>query len=231
MEVSNSNLIIGCTVLSSTQATQLPLFSQGALNVHVEGCVHGRVGIRAHCAAGPIYIPQKGRSFYLSSTQDLGEEKTTGIVQAFDNLNLGIQDGSGPEDEKGVANRMLSACLSNNVSAGIVGLEQRSPYGFTVITSLDCELYLYGLHSNRVSVLYWTNMEQESFENLVRQECGNTYWFYRFLPRKNQTLVLHTKRICSRWYRWGENPSMRDPSRRFQALETSLSNGALKHDD
>lgn len=227
MDFPKENLIVGCMVLSSTQATTLPLFSQGALNTHVEGYVHGRVGLRGEFRSDQIWLPQKGQAYYMAASTPLKPDTTLKVLTSFDQ---GSSEGMESDSEsRKVSGRLLSSLQDAGVSNGIICLEKRLPFGFIGISALDCELYLYGLHNQRVSVLYWTNLEPESFEHQLRLECGNSFWFYRFLPRKNLTMVLHTKRICSRWYRWGETPTMKDPSRRFQALEASLVNGALHH--
>lgn len=218
------NLLVGCMVLTSTQATHLPLFSQASLKPHVEGTVNGKVGTIAHTQVGPLFVPQKGRSYFLSASCPVSED-------AAKNSFLSELQGDLVESDSefGVSSRVQDATLRLGGMNGLYSWEQIRPFGFVALSAVNCELYMYGLHSPRVSVLYWTNMDPVSFEARLRDECGNAFWFYRFLPRRNLSLVLHTKRICSRWYRWGESPNMRDPSRRFQALETSLVNNSLPY--
>ena len=102
----------------------------------------------------------------------------------------------------------------------LVFIEQRSPFGLGVFLSKGVDLHLYGLYSEDQSLLVWTN--SPSFEEKLVREYGNAFWIFRFLVRRDVSAVVFTKRLCSRWYRWGQQHDFRSPAARFPALERAL---------
>jgi len=200
--------ISGCMVLSARQAVALPLFPMASLQGHITGSFNGKVGTTASFQE-EVFLPSKGKNFYFSSTSILRREEVVSCVSL-------VNDTEDQIHFRGSFERSMSSIKWKEPS--LISVEQRLPFGFIGLHSVDVNMYMYGIYNSRCSLLYWTNTE--NFEDLLRQENGKDFWMYRFRPRKNFSTVLYTKRICSRWFRWSEN--IPETSQRFQALEGSI---------
>jgi hypothetical protein len=205
----------GCLVLSSKQATSLPLFSRSSLNEHIEGSFNGSVG----CAASfqcEVYDPVRGRSFQAGCSSALTDLDFHGMVSSV---------GEPSQDTlHGLRDRFHSSANDVQLSSpSVLFLEQRTPFGFVGIHSRHVDLHMFGLYNNRCSVLYWTTVE--NIEEMLRVECPNEFWVYRFRPLRDISLTMFVKRLCARWYRWNE--TMPHPAQRFQALEVSILNSMV----
>lgn len=227
---------VGCMVLSSPKATHLPFLTMGSFNPHIEGSVHGSVGQASSRPAQPFFVPQRGRQFFMTSSREADLSSLVEPCADADPVGVKISKLlSAPDTDEDLAGQALVERLSKAVETflpdsapRILSIEQRRPYGFVGLSVSNANLYMYGVYSDKLAALYWTDVEPETFQSKLLTEHGNFYWVHRFIPRNNETLVLNTGRLCSRWYRWSESPNTRDFSRRFQALERLISNGAVK---
>jgi len=227
---------VGCMILSSPQATHLPFLTMGSFKSHIEGSVHGSVGQTCSFAPQPFFVPQRGRQFFMSSSRPEDALLLDTSLPGEDPPGVRIAKLlSAPDTDEDLAGQALVERLSTSVDTllsdgapRILSVEQRRPYGFVGLSVSNVNLYMYGVYSDRLAALYWTDVEPETFQSKLLTEHGNFYWVHRFLVRTNESFVLNTGRLCSRWYRWSESPNTRDFSRRFQALERLISNGAVK---
>lgn len=197
------NNFSGCLMISATQAISLPLLSSSKLNPHIEGSYNGSVAQDSEFQSS-VYVPSKMRSYFVNASVEV-KDPTSLVERSL------RHSGDTPFD------RHFEACCRelDLASPGLVSLEQRTPFGYVGLHSNQVDLFMYGLYNNKCSILYWSAIE--NLDDVLSQEGFNDFWVHRFRPRRNFSTVLYTKRICSRWYRWKE--SLKDTSRRFQALE------------
>lgn len=197
----------GCLVISASQAVLPPLISGVKFNPHIEGSYNGSVALSS-AFSEDVYVPSKRRSFFVNASIKL--DNVPGFVERSLRHPAELE-----------FDRHFDSCCSESLnldSPALVALEQRTPFGYVGLYSKSVDLFMYGLYNSKVSLLYWSDIE--NLDDVLARNTQNEFWVYRFKPRQNFSTVLYTKRICSRWYRWRD--SLRESGQRFQALERSL---------
>jgi hypothetical protein len=190
------NLVAGLMVLSARQPILTPVFSRSDFKHHVEGSNDGLVAIKAPFKKA-YFQPARKREYSVSSLLPIEE-----AAPIIENISAGESD---------IRSRVGSIiCPANN----LVCVEQTSPFGFVSILASDVAVYFTGVYTSDYELLLWSNSDNLEFD----QDA----WVYRFVVRSTFSTVLQTKRICARWYRYSQTPTMREPAKRFQALENSM---------
>lgn len=208
------NSCAGALVLSARNPISIPYFTQSDYHSHVEGSPNGRVAIVSSYPRH-VFYPAKNREFFLGSS-----------VEILDQGALELSKNFCSREEEGVdlRDRISSTLLGVDYTPNLVCLEQRRPYGVVSVVSRSVETYFLGVYSKSADFLLWSNIKH--FDQLLLQQNGlEDFWLHRFETRKDFAVVLPSKRLSSRWYRYSQTDSMKDPGRRFQALERSLFNG------
>ena len=207
--------LLGYLVLNASKTPEFPFIPMGTeVNQHIEGSVAGSVVCHAS-QSHQFFYPQRGRNYTLNSVQNYATEADmfdimTGFANIHDNSDVDASFHSN-----------LETSLYDKVQTNsLLSIEQHRPFGITALFSKGVDLYMYGLYSEDQSLLVWTNLA--SFEDLLLREYQNRFWLYRFRPRCDVTTVVFAKRVCSRWFRWSQQPNFKNPSARFPALEKSL---------
>ena len=204
--------LVGALILSARRPFSLPFFTYEDYQSHIDGSPNGKFAIRASYSE-ELFLPSKGRDFYVKSSEHLRSD---------DALTLASQFVLPNEEEMEDSLRTKADRISRQVDhPALVTIEQRRPYGLSVVVSRSVETYFLGIHSESVDFLLWSNCEGLEHELQVHRPEEN-FLTYRFSARKDFGVVLHSKRLASRWYRYQQAPTMREPSRRFQAFERSL---------
>lgn len=213
----NSHQLIGALVLGARSSFSLPFFHPEDYQSHVEGSQNGRFAVSA-TFSNEIFLPSKGRDYYVKSSESLSLDEAAYLTK---NVSAREEEGDTLRDSISKA-ASRSTLLSDRPN--LCTVEQRRPYGVSAVVSRAVDTYFIGVHSSAVDFLLWSNCD--GLENQLQEYRGlDNFWFYRFLVRSDFGVLLHSKRLASRWYRYSQSNVMRDPAKRFQAFERSLFNG------
>lgn len=210
-----SKFMLGYLVLNCSKAPVLPFMPGGASNQHISGSSNGIVACLS-TQVQPAFEPQRGRQYFMYSTSGYPPDTLAGMpllkrfcaLHSEQELDLTLQSAVGEV--------LLPSVIENSM----VFIEQRSPFGLGIFLTKGVDLFMYGLYSEHQSLLVWTN--SSSYEDDLLREYGNQFWIFRFLPRRDVSAVMFTKRLCSRWYRWSQQSDFKTPAARFPALERIL---------
>jgi hypothetical protein len=202
--------LYGALILSSRHPTVLPNFRHSDFRQHLEGSNNGLVAIRSQFKY-PTYQPARNRHYEVHSTAELSEDSASSFVKQF---------CSG--EDLDVRTRISTASFSMS-EPGLVCIEQLKPFGLTTLVSTDVEVNFVGVYGSGFEALLWSNVAGFADQlGSADTSASGSLWHYRFETRKNFGVALHSKRLCSRWYRYSQSDTMKEPAKRFQALERSL---------
>lgn len=207
--------LLGYLVLNASKTPYFPLLpSSVEVNQHVEGSVNGST-VCVASESHQFFYPQRGRNYTLNSVQNYADQESMkDVMTGFANIHE-----SSDADTSFRAN--LESSLYEKIQENsLLSIEQHRPFGISALISKGVDLYMYGLYTDEQSLLVWTNLA--SYEDLLQREYGDKFWLYRFRPRRDVTTVIFSRRVCSRWFRWSQQPTLRNPASRFPALEKSL---------
>ncbi len=210
------NSLFGYMVLRAThRVPTLPPLDQTPIkleSVHLEGSYFGTVVNGCNTEPATFYYPQRSRSRRIfSATSGFYEynDETT-IANLYSELEK--QDPDEPYD------LMVEETIQNRIQGPhMLAVDQFGSNANLTLMVRNVELNLYGLHCDDYDLLIWSNIN--NYASVLYQNGLNTMWLYSFKPIENICRVLHTRRICSRWYRWGKDFN---PLQRFAALERML---------
>ena len=207
--------LLGYLVLNASKTPEFPFISNDVeVRQHIEGSVNGSV-ISVASESRDFFYPQRGRNYSLNSVQNYAsEDSVQSIMTGFAN----IHDKSDVDASfHGNLEHSFADKIQDN---SLLVVEQHRPFGLNAIFSRSMDLYMYGLYTEDQSLLVWTNLA--SYEDLLQRTYGDKFWLYRFRVRRDTTAVIFSRRVCSRWFRWSQQPNFKNPAARFPALEKSL---------
>lgn len=218
MQLPSSSLL-GYLVLNASKTPYFPFIPPNVeVNQHIEGAVNGStvcVATESH----PFFYPQRGRNYTFNSVQNYHEpEAMKELMSSFANIQENSHDGEA--ESEGFHGNLHASIYDKVQENSLLSIEQHRPFGITAIVSKGIDLQMFGLHTAEQSLLVWTNLA--SYEDMLQREYGDTFWLYRFRTRRDLTSVIFSRRICSRWYRWSQQPNFKSPAARFPALEKAL---------
>lgn len=205
--LQEGKFLLGALVLGCKTRAHVPFFKEENLSSHLDSVFVGKSGVLSSHTTD-LYVPSKGQSFRMYSTNRYLEENSNlQIAEVVKSLE------SSSESHSKLLERWQTASLPDH---NLLCLEQLSPIGMNCISSND-SVYLMGVYCRgEIEILYWSNLPD--LDDILAKQYHNKYWIYRFKPIENRRFVLFTNRICHRWNRWKNF----EPSNRFQALEFSL---------
>jgi hypothetical protein len=203
--------LIGALVLSARRSFSLPFFVATDYQSHVDGSPNGRFAVTASHSE-EIFLPSRGRDFYVKSSMQCGLEDAARLTEKL---------ASRTDEEATLRVKVARELVPTVDRPNLFTIEQRRPFGMSAVISNSVDTYFLGVHTEAADFLLWSNCD-----NLEEQLCDarplDSFWFFRFVVRRDFGVVLHSRRLASRWYRYGQSSSMKDPAKRFQSIERSL---------
>ncbi len=215
MELPKDNTLLAYLVLSTKRAPTFPFLLPAQTYFHSpEGSVHGNGTLT--CTASErhdFFQPEHGRRLTLLSSRGYSEQNW---AREFATGFGGIQS----EQEDSFAQRISSKLPSLQTPNSLICLIQESPYFATVFSSMDLDLRMYGLYTQDTAMLVLTNLQ--NYEQMLTLQHREEYWLYRFLPRNRISFALFPRRLCARWFRWGQQTNLHSFPSRFTVLERHI---------
>lgn len=218
-------MLLGYLVLNATKTPEFPFVNREHTEVrqHIDGAINGSV-VNVASEVHDFYYPQRSRNYVFNSVQNYSEFSVVQpLMSDFANLHAKTEVVSSFHE-------VLSENVVDQVQDNsLVVVEQHRPFGMNAIFSRGVELYMYGLHNEHQSLLVWTNLS--NYEDLLVRNYGDKFWLYRFRPRRDVNFVVFSRRVCSRWFRWGQQENFKNPAARFPALERQIFSRANPHQE
>jgi hypothetical protein len=210
-----TNGLLSYLVLSAKSTPQLPFLTQShPASSHVRGGVNGSVSIEASFR-NTLYYPARSVVFNAySSARYETQEDLYPIVDAMSHLSMD------QEGDTSLAGSLFESIKRVALPHSTLILERTEPFGMSIVLNKDVPLYWFGLWNENHSLLVLTTIS--NLDSLLDRYYPNVWWVYRFQVSNSMFSVLYSRRICSRWYRWGTNAYTTNPFNRFAALERSL---------
>jgi hypothetical protein len=212
---SIDNYLLGYLVLSTKKNTEFPLLSNEVVrSTHIKGKASG-VFVCSSSDLDHIYNPSRSTRYTAFSSFGLEENaRVEGMRSALEDLSVE------KEVDISVAKALYNRLVPTLKPHSLVVLESSQPLGLVVLMAKSSGLQLFGMFNKDQASLVFTNIQ--NFEDLVKREFGDKWWFYRFTSRSDSFAVLFTRRVCSRWHSWSKQPRLQSESVRFAALEKSM---------
>ena len=211
-----TELLFGFVVLrASHRVPTLPPLDRIPFHVespHLEGAYYGTVVNGCTREPQKFFYPQRSRSRRIfSATEGFYQYNDEGAVAGlFSDLEKQSEG-----DEKDSFDSMMEESVHQHiVGPHLLAVDQVGLNASVTLMANNIELRMYGLHAPAFDLLVWTNLGDYSY--VLQQYPYDAVWVHPFEPVNNICRVLHTKRICSRWYRWGKDFN---PLQSFAALE------------
>lgn len=188
---------------------------------HIEGASNGNGTVV--CAASyshTMFQPGSGKKFTLFSPSGFSSiEDAQPMLSAYSLL------GSRDREEANLLARAQADLFPILKENTLVFIDQELPYGLAIVMARNVELHLFGVYTPDFSLLAVTNLQ--NFEEMLEQHHPKEFWIHRFKPRDTCQFVFSTRRVCSRWFRWGAQENLSSTAARFVALERSLFKSSL----
>lgn len=216
-----SNYLLGYIVLESRKRPVFPLLPHLEESQHIEGATGGNGTVVCQATNKHTFFqPELGKKvlFFSSSAGYDDYDRAKSIMGLYVSLRQ-----SKDEDSKAlqVAESLFPHLLPNS----LVFLDQETPYGAATILTNGVELRLIGVYTQDFALLAITNIQ--NFEERLNIEYPSVFWTHRFETRDMAYLLLFTKRVCARWFRWKSQENLSSTAARFAALEKLLFKGTV----
>jgi hypothetical protein len=182
---------------------------------HIEGSSggNGTVVCQATCRY-TFFQPELGKKVtFFSSHGYESYELTKSTMELYASMRQTKEEDSNASQ---VAGRLLQHVMPHS----LIFIDQEAPYGAATILANGVELRLFGVYNADYALLAVTNIQ--NFEERLSVEHPSVFWTHRFPPKDSAYLMLFTKRICARWFRWKSQDNLSSTAARFVALERLL---------
>jgi len=204
------DLLFGAMVISARRYVVLPVLSSEDMADHLPGSVfHGRCGTVSP-RVEQVSLPSRG----VHHTLHAGCSSSDKELAHLSSLVISHRKSTSQED-MAFKEKFIYACNETTSIGDYRVLHQSSPFGLVGLFSKESGMRLFGLYSKDCEMIVWTNTPD--VESLM-PSGANGWWVHRFKERSSFEAMLHTSRICHKWYRWGSL----EIGMRFQALERHI---------
>lgn len=179
---------------------------------HLEGAYYGTVVNGASRTPLQFFYPQRSRNRRIfSATEEFYTyNDEANVASFFSNL-----EKTSETEERDPYDLLVGEMVHKRiVGPHLLAVDQVGLNANVTLMARNVELRMYGVYSPSFDLLVWTNLAD--YAQLLRQYPYDDVWVHPFEPVNDVCRVLHTKRICSRWYRWNKEFN---PLQSFAALE------------
>lgn len=199
-------LLFGFMVLRATQRVPtLPPLDRLNFHVesaHLEGSYYGTVVNGCVREPQQFFYPQRSRQrrIFSATAEFYRNNDEAEVAKRFSELEKhhDIEETRGPYDQ------LVEDLVQNSIQGPhLLAVDQVGLNASVTLMARNVELRMYGLHAPAFDLLVWTNMSDYSY--VLQQYPYDAVWVHSFEAVNSVCRVLHTKRLCSRWYRWNQN--------------------------
>ena len=210
-----SNVFLSYLVLNATRTPTFPFLSPSSSYVQsMEGATNGNGTVVCYASQQHTFFqPEHNRKLTLFSSRGYDNEgKAKPLADIYSKLYS--------DEEDSFASKVTDTLPKLQCPNSLVFIAQETPYSACVFLAKDIELRIYGIYTKDYALLAFSNLQ--NFEQLLRNSYRELYWLYRFLPRDEVAFVAFPRRVCSRWFRWGQQGALLSYATRYAVLERHI---------